>query len=368
MSGSIQGEPAAPALNGRAAPVVITGGSGFIGCNLAESFLRDGKDVVIVDNLSRPGVRQNLEWLQENHGDRVHPLVADIRDVDVIEPALTDAGAVFHLAAQTAVTTSLSNPVEDFDVNARGTLNILEAIRRSGRRTPVIFASTNKVYGALEDLEMMELDDSCMPISGDVQHRGISESRALSFCTPYGCSKGVADQYMADYAASFGIPTSVLRMSCVYGPRQFGTEDQGWVAHFLIRALEGEPITVFGSGKQVRDILHVADAVTAYRLVLDHIDTTHGRIFNLGGGMHNAVSLRMVLQEIRHITGSDPAVEWADWRPGDQHYFVSDTTRLRRQLGWKATIGWRDGLRQLFAWLRDARGLGRPPQEERLTA
>ncbi|WP_274425848.1 NAD-dependent epimerase/dehydratase family protein [Chelativorans sp. YIM 93263] len=368
MSGSTQSGLAAPALEGRAAPVVITGGSGFIGCNVAESFLRDGRDVVILDNLSRPGVRQNLDWLKANYGERVHPLIADIRDLEAIEPVLKEAGAVFHFAAQTAVTTSLSDPFEDFEVNARGTLNILETLRRAGRRTPVIFASTNKVYGALEDLEMMELDDSCMPISGDVQHQGISESRSLSFCTPYGCSKGVADQYMVDYAASFGIPTAVLRMSCVYGPRQFGTEDQGWVAHFLIRALEGEPITVFGNGKQVRDILHVADAVTAYRLVLDHIDTAHGQVFNLGGGMHNAVSLRIVLQEIRHITGLKPAVEWADWRPGDQHYFVSDTARLRRQFGWSATIGWREGLRQLFAWLRDVRGLGRSSEEERLTA
>ncbi|WP_309084773.1 SDR family NAD(P)-dependent oxidoreductase [Chelativorans sp.] len=364
----MSGRPSAPALGGRAAPVVITGGSGFIGCNLAESFLRDGDHVVVLDNLSRPGVKENLEWLKGEFGDRVEPLVADIRDVDAIRPALSQAKAVIHLAGQTAVTTSLEDPFEDFEVNARGTLNILEAVRASGRRTPVIFASTNKVYGALDDLEMIELEDRYIPASMDIRQRGIGEDRKLDFCTPYGCSKGVADQYVLDYAKSFRIPTAVLRMSCIYGPHQFGTEDQGWVAHFLIRALKGEAIAIYGNGKQVRDVLHVADAVAAYRAVLARIDEVSGRTFNLGGGVHNAVSLRLVLQEIRRITGEEPRIGWGDWRPGDQYYFVADTARLQNELGWVAKIGWRDGLRSLADWLREARGLGRRAQQERLTA
>ncbi|WEX10220.1 GDP-mannose 4,6-dehydratase [Chelativorans sp. AA-79] len=368
MTATRSKRPAMPFVGGKAEPVVITGGSGFIGCNLAESFLRDGEDVVVLDNLSRPGVRENLEWLKGDFGDRVHPAVADVRDLEGIRPVFERAKAVFHLAGQTAVTTSLEQPVDDFEVNARGTLNVLEAVRACGRRTPVIFASTNKVYGALEDLEMIELEDRYIPASMEVRQNGIGEDRRLDFCTPYGCSKGVADQYVLDYAKSFGIPTAVLRMSCIYGPHQFGTEDQGWVAHFLIRALKGEPISIYGNGKQVRDVLHVADAVAAYRAVLAGIERVSGRTFNLGGGVHNAVSLRLVLQEIRRVTGTDPVIGWGDWRPGDQYYFVADTARLQRELGWAAGIGWRDGLKNLADWFRAARGLGRPPQQERLTA
>jgi len=367
MSGTNPNGPD-PSGGGAGEPVVISGGSGFIGCNLAESFLRDGHDVVVLDNLSRPGVSQNLSWLKAEFGERVHPVIADIRDLEAIRPVIAKARAVFHLAAQTAVTTSLDDPLGDFAVNAEGTLNVLEAVRASGRKIPVIFASTNKVYGALGDLEMVELEDRYVPSSAEVRERGISEDRRLDFCTPYGCSKGVADQYVLDYAKSFGIPTAVLRMSCIYGPHQFGTEDQGWVAHFLIRALQGQPISIYGNGKQVRDVLHVSDAVAAYRRVLDNIDAVSGRTFNLGGGVRNAVSLRLVLQEIRRITGTEPVVGWGDWRAGDQYYFVADTTRLQSELGWSATIGWREGLKDLADWLRKARRLEPPHHQERLSA
>jgi len=357
-----------PSGSGGRGPIVISGGSGFIGCNLAESFLREGNEVVVLDNLSRPGVSQNLEWLEAEFGELVRPVIADVRDLEAIRPVFANAGAVFHLAAQTAVTTSLDDPLSDFAVNAAGTLNVLEAVRASGHRPPVIFASTNKVYGGLSDLEMIELEDRYVPASKEIRESGIGEDRPLDFCTPYGCSKGVADQYVLDYAKSYGIPTAVLRMSCIYGPHQFGTEDQGWVAHFLIRALTGEPISIYGNGKQVRDVLHVADAVAAYRAVLRNIDTVSGRTFNLGGGVRNAVSLRTVLQEIRRITGAEPLIGWGDWRAGDQYYFVADTTRLQSELGWSAGIGWREGLRDLADWLREARGLGRRQSEERLTA
>jgi CDP-paratose 2-epimerase len=347
--------PSAPAFVGRVEPVVIVGGSGFIGSNLAQSFLSEGDEVIVLDNLSRPGVEQNLDWLKANHGDRVHPVIADIRDPAAIEPAFANARAVFHFGAQTAVTTSLVEPVEDFEINARGTLNVLEAVRRTGRQIPVIFASTNKVYGGLEDLEMIEHGDRYAPRDEAVRARGVSEARKLDFCTPYGCSKGVADQYVLDYAQSYGLPTAVLRMSCIYGPRQFGTEDQGWVAHFLIRALSGEPISIYGDGKQVRDILHVSDAVAAYRLLLDNIEQVKGQAFNLGGGPHNAISLQMLLREIGRITGRDVPVTYADWRQGDQNFFVADTSKLERALGWKPKKAWRDGVMDLARWLTEHR-------------
>lgn len=331
--------------------IVITGGAGFIGSNLADALLGDGQSVTVLDNLSRNGVNQNLDWLKQRHGDRLTVVVADIRNAAAIEPALAGASAVFHLAAQTAVTTSLVDPGEDFDINARGTLNVLEAVRKGGRKAPVIFSSTNKVYGGLDDLRLFEQDGRHTPADELIRARGINEDRRLDFCTPYGCSKGVADQYVLDYDRSYDIPTAVLRMSCIYGPRQFGTEDQGWVAHFLIRALRGEAITIYGDGKQVRDVLHVSDAVAAYRAALAQIETVRGRAFNLGGGPRNAVSLNMVLKEIEHLVGSPLTVGHDTWREGDQLYFVAETSRLEAELGWRMRIGWRDGLRDLAEWL-----------------
>lgn len=349
-------------------PVAIVGGSGFIGCNLADSLLSDGETVTVIDNLSRPGVEQNLAWLKERHGERVQHHRADVRDLGAIEPVLKDAKAVFHLAAQTAVTTSLVDPLDDFETNARGTINVLEAVRRTGRRVPVIFASTNKVYGGLDDLAMVGLDDRYIPEDAELRARGVDESRGLDFCTPYGCSKGVADQYVLDYAKSYDLPTAVLRMSCIYGPRQFGTEDQGWVAHFLIRALAGEPITIYGDGRQVRDILHVSDAVAAYRAVLDQIEQVKGQAFNLGGGPHNAVSLQLLLIEIARIVGRETQVSHGDWRKGDQLYFVADTNKLETMLGWKPRIAWRDGVRDLAQWLAEHRFGRSAAQGWRITA
>jgi CDP-paratose 2-epimerase len=350
----------------KARPILVTGGSGFIGSNLADSLLADGEEVVILDNLSRAGVEQNLAWLKENHGDRVHPLIGDVRDPDCADAVIGDVKAVFHLAAQTAVTTSIDDPIGDFEVNGRGTINVLEAVRRTGRRIPVIFSSTNKVYGNLGDLDLIELEDRYVPADKAIRSHGIGEDRGLAFCTPYGCSKGVADQYVLDYCKSFGVPSAVLRMSCIYGPRQFGTEDQGWVAHFLIKALEGEPITIFGNGKQVRDILHVRDAVAAYRVVLGSIDKVAGEAFNLGGGPENAVSLQHVIRAISRLVGEEVRIERADWRPGDQYFFVADARRLQDRLGWHAQLPWRDGLRDLYGWLRRERSGSHA--EVRLTA
>lgn len=337
------------------APIAVIGGCGFIGCNLADSYLASGDDVVVIDNLSRPGVEQNLAWLKERHGGKLGVAIADIRDMQAIAPAVAGAKAVFHFAAQTAVTTSLSDPIDDFEVNARGTLNVLEAVRRGGSAVPVIFASTNKIYGSLDDVAMTDVGGRHMPADLSLGRFGVSEARPLDFCTPYGCSKGVADQYVLDYAKSYGIPTAVLRMSCIYGPRQFGTEDQGWVAHFLIRALAGAPITIFGDGKQVRDVLHVSDAVAAYRGVLAAIDRLAGQAFNLGGGPDNAISLNMLIEEIAAITGRAVEVRHAEPRTGDQPYFVADTRRIQEAVGWSARIGWREGVCDLAAWLAGKR-------------
>lgn len=353
----------------RSAPIVVVGGSGFIGSNLADSYLRDGEDVIVLDNLSRPGVQENLRWLKENHGDRVHPVLADIRDASAMEEVFSDAKAVFHLAAQTAVTTSLVHPVDDFEINARGTVNVLEAVRKTGRDIPLVFASTNKVYGNIEEIAMRELDDRYVPADEMLRAHGFDERRKLDFCTPYGCSKGVADQYVLDYARSFGMPTAVLRMSCIYGPRQFGTEDQGWIAHFLNCALQGARISIYGDGKQVRDILHVSDAVAAYRAVMRAIDNVKGRAFNLGGGPQNAVSIGLALREIQHLTAGPLEIVNRDWRAGDQVYFVADTRALRSAVGWKPERNWRDGIRDLHDWLIENRfPASRLPRSRRATA
>jgi CDP-paratose 2-epimerase len=342
---------AAPKIVRRTKPVLIFGGAGFVGSNLADTIMSGGEDVILFDNLSRAGVERNLNWLATRHGSRLHAIAGDLRDPVAVEAAVAEAGGVVHLAAQVAVTSSLADPLDDFTVNAQGTLTILEAIRRLTPQTPLVFASTNKVYGALTDLQMQQTQDGYVPVDPHIRDRGINESRLLSFCTPYGCSKGTADQYVLDYAHSFGLRTAVLRKSCIYGPRQFGTEDQGWVAHFLIRGLRDEPITIYGDGHQVRDILHVNDAVAAYRTVLKNIDRLSGQAFNLGGGTDNAVSLRVVLDEIATLIGRPLQISYARQRAGDQVFFVADSARLAGQAGWQPTIAWRDGLRDLAEWL-----------------
>ena len=349
----------APALIG-VHPVLVTGGAGFIGCNLADRLARQGHHVVVYDALARAGVEQNLDWLKRRHPERVSAVIADVRDASSLESVARDACAVFHLAAQVAVTTSLAAPVEDFDINVRATLSLLEGLRAAGGNTPIIFASTNKVYGDLGDLEMRLEDGAYVPSDATVRRYGVSETRPLDFHTPYGCSKGAADQYVLDYARSYGLPAAVLRMSCIYGPRQMGTEDQGWVAHFLIRALEGKPVSIYGDGRQVRDILHVDDAVDAYMALWRDIGRVSGRAFNLGGGPANAVSLRRLLAHIDDLVGRPVQLEFSDWRAGDQRYFVADTRRATDELGLAPARGWRDGVAELASWLAEARGLAPP--------
>jgi CDP-paratose 2-epimerase len=338
-------------------PVLITGGAGFIGTNLADRLAGEGRPVLLYDNLSRPGVAENVEWLVTRHGELVQIMVADIRDRKALAGAVRRAGPIFHLAAQVAVTTSIADPVHDFEVNARGTLNLLEEVRARGGTEPVLFTSTNKVYGGLEDLRLVHNGTRYYPEGVGASDSGISETRPIELHSPYGCSKGAAEQYMLDYARTFGVPSVIFRMSCIYGPHQFGTEDQGWVAHFLIRALRGEPITLYGDGLQVRDTLYVDDLVDAFLLVLDRADTLAGQVFNIGGGSAHTVSLLELVELIGELRGDSPGLEFRDWRLGDQRYYVSDTGRFEAATGWTPRVGVSEGVRLLHDWLVTSRAV-----------
>jgi CDP-paratose 2-epimerase len=335
--------------------VLITGGSGFIGTNLAHRLLSAGQPVLLFDSLARPGVEQNLRWLRDTHGKLVDIMVADVRDSEAVCRAVQQASQVFHFAAQVAVTTSLTDPVEDFEVNARGTLNLLQAIRAQSTPPALVFTSTNKVYGALDDIGLRRRSLRYEPTDSRLRATGVSESRPLDFHSPYGCSKGTADQYVLDYARSYGLQTMVFRMSCIYGAHQFGTEDQGWVAHFLIRALEGQPITLYGDGHQVRDILSVDDLVDAFLLAQTHMGTHSGQAFNIGGGPDNTVSLLELLDLIDELLGHKPEVKFEEWRTGDQRYYVSDTSKFRRATGWAPRTTVHEGLDRLLRWLIESR-------------
>ncbi len=332
---------------GNVRPVLVTGGAGFIGANLADRLASAGHHVVLYDALARAGVERNVRWLARRHPTRIALVLADLRDEAALSEAASQACAVFHLAGQVAVTTSMASPLADFEVNARGTVTLLEALRRRNPQAPLIFASTNKVYGDLADIDLVREDDAYLPRNAELRSRGIGEARPLCFHTPYGCSKGSADQYVLDYAHSFGLRTAVLRMSCIYGERQLGTEDQGWVAHFLLRAIAGEPLTIYGDGRQVRDVLHVGDAVDAYMAAWANIDAIAGRAYNLGGGPGNAISLLHLVEHLEALLGRRIDVDFSAWRPGDQRYFVADTAAIRRDLSLPAPLHWRDGLTRL---------------------
>jgi CDP-paratose 2-epimerase len=328
---------------------LITGGCGFLGTNMAETLLARGDQVRILDNLSRRGTERNREFLESRHGtERLEIRVDDIRDAEAVTEATRDCDVVMHLAAQVAVTTSVAEPREDFEINALGTLNVLEAARRQEAMPPVLYSSTNKVYGGMEDVAVAE---------GQTRYgyvdltEGVSESHPLDFHSPYGCSKGAADQYIRDYARIYGLPTVVFRTSCLYGPHQFGNEDQGWVAHFVISAAQGEPLNIYGDGKQVRDVLYVDDAIGAYLVALEQIERAAGQVFNLGGGPHNSVSLLEFLDRLEAVLGSAIPREFADWRPGDQRIYVSDIRRLEEFLGWAPSVGVTDGVRKLLDWV-----------------
>lgn len=337
--------------NGRTCNVLITGGAGFVGVNLAAHWLAAGERVRILDSLIRPGSERNLEWLQQHYGDRVDFVQADVRSAQAVATAMQGVEHVIHLAAQVAVTSSLVNPIFDFDVNALGTLNVLEAARRSARAPSLIFTSTNKVYGGLEDLRLRAEGQRYMPLTERVRTRGIDESRGLDFHSPYGCSKGAAEQYVLDYSRSFGLRTTVFRMSCIYGPHQNGNEDQGWVAHMIRKALAREPITIYGDGKQVRDVLFVDDLVDAFAKARHDIDKLSGRAFNIGGGADNTVSLLELIRQLEQLLQRRVALTFDAWRLGDQRYYVSDTSRYQAATGWRPRMAVGRGMQALCDWL-----------------
>ena len=329
--------------------VTIFGGAGFVGSNLTRTLLDSGYKVTVFDSLARKGSERNLKWLQEHNSGQMSFIHDDIRNFSAVQQAVKNADEVFHLAAQVAVTTSVDDPRTDFEVNALGTFNVLEAIRLSKRRIPMLFTSTNKVYGGLEDVGTIEGEERYtfrdLPL-------GVPETRGLDFHSPYGCSKGAADQYVRDYARIYDIPAVVFRMSCIYGPRQFGNEDQGWIAHFMISAAMGSPISIYGNGKQVRDVLYVEDLVRAFRLALDNTDKTAGNIYNIGGGPENALAVWTefgnLLAELR---GERIPVSFGDWRPGDQPCYVSDIRKIKAELGWSPAISKREGVTKLWHWI-----------------
>ena len=346
---------------------LITGGAGFVGSNLADALLADGERVVIADNFTRDGVEENVRWLRARYGERLRVERVDVSDRKRLEPLVRGARRVFHLAAQVAVTTSVEDPVLDLESNLLGTFYLLEAARSAPTPPPILFTSTNKVYGGLDHIAT-EKRDGLYCYAG-AQH-GICEREPLDFHSPYGCSKGAADQYVHDYARIYGIRTVVFRMSCIYGTRQFGTEDQGWVAHFARSLLAGSPITIYGDGCQVRDILWIGDLIAAMRGAMRRLEKPgtgngiSGEIFNIGGGAENAVSVREVIDRLMRISKRDVPIRYAEWRPGDQKVYVSDTGKAGRLLDWRPTTHWKLGLERLVAWLNEAR-LDEPERSSR---
>jgi len=335
---------------------LITGGAGFIGSNYVERLLKRGEKVIIYDNLSRAGARRNLTWLQETFGqDAFRLVVGDVRDAALLAETAREADVLVHLAAQVAVTTSVTDPRADFEVNALGTFNLVEAARLSDRQPVVLYASTNKVYGGMEEVKVVERatrwEYESLPL-------GCSESQPLDFHSPYGCSKGTGDQYVRDYQRIYGLPSVVFRQSCIYGPRQFGVEDQGWVAWMTIAAVTGRQISIYGDGKQIRDVLHVDDLLDAYDDAIATIGQIAGQVYNLGGGPANTMSIWTEFGPmLEKLLGKPIPVKRGDWRPGDQKVFVADVRKAERDLGWKPKVGVEEGVKRLFDWVKANKAL-----------
>ncbi len=329
--------------------ILVTGGCGFIGCNYVDRLLARGQRVVAFDNLSRRGAEKNAEWLRAKYGARFELIPADIRDARAIADAARDADAIYHFAAQVAVTTSVADPRTDFEINALGTFNVLEAARASGRNPIFLFASTNKVYGGMEEVIVVERATryAYRDLTG-----GASEAQPLDFHSPYGCSKGAADQYVRDYQRIYGLRTVVFRQSAIYGQRQFGVEDQGWLAWFIIAAVLGKPITIYGDGKQVRDMLFIDDLLDAYDAATARIEHVAGKVYNIGGGPANTISVWMEFAPmLEKLLGREIPFTRGDWRPGDQKVCVYDISKARRDLGWTPRVSVSDGVEKLYRWV-----------------
>jgi CDP-paratose 2-epimerase len=336
--------------------ILITGGAGFIGSNFARHRIQLGDEVTIFDNLSRKGAENNLAWIgDETPGKRFEFIKGDVRDLDGLLAVIKGKDVIVHLAAQVAVTSSVIQPAYDFDVNAFGTFNVMEAARQVGEKPLVIYASTNKVYGEIENISVIEGKDR---YQFETLEMGVNENQPLDFHSPYGCSKGCGDQYVRDYSRMYGFPTVVFRQSCIYGPRQFGIEDQGWVAWFIIAAVLGKPISIYGDGKQVRDVLHINDLIAAYDKAIDVINTPGGDIFNIGGGPRNAIAIwREFGPILERIHGATIPILTGDWRPGDQKIYISDITKAKEHLGWSPSIGVEVGIRGLYDWVKENKAL-----------
>jgi CDP-paratose 2-epimerase len=329
---------------------LVTGGAGFIGCNYAHRLLARGDAVIVYDNLSRYGADANVAWLREQHGaDAFQLMVDDVRDADTLASAARDVDVIAHLAGQTAVTTSVRDPRDDFEQNALGTFNVLEAARNTSPSPIVLYASTNKVYGGMEDVAVLE--EGTRYAYRDLPD-GIPETQLLDFHSPYGCSKGAGDQYVRDYARIYDVPTVVFRQSCIYGPRQMGVEDQGWVAWFVIAAVTGQPITIYGDGKQVRDVLFVDDLLDVYDAAVEQIDVAAGQVYNIGGGPEQTMSIWAEFEPIlEDLMGRSIPVAYDDWRPGDQRIYVSDIRKAERNLSWRPQVDVEEGIRRLYTWV-----------------
>jgi CDP-paratose 2-epimerase len=334
--------------------IFITGGAGFVGINSAKRFLEDGFEVVIYDNFSRKGGEQNVEWLRCAHPKNFRVVKGCMTDFELLKKEVVDVDAVLHLAAQVAVTSSVQDPRWDFQVNALGAFNLLEAVRTSKKNPVTMYSSTNKVYGALEGKGLGEGKDR---FAFSDAPNGVAESEPLDFHSPYGCSKGSADQYFRDYSRIFGLRTVVFRQSCIYGLRQFGNEDQGWVAHFIISAILGRPLTIYGNGKQVRDLLYANDLSDLYARCVENPEKVSGRIYNIGGGMANSVSLLELIRLLESMLGKKLEPKYGPWRPGDQRIYVSDVAAIGRDLGWKPTTTPEAGVGKLAEWVKANPGL-----------
>jgi CDP-paratose 2-epimerase len=332
---------------------LITGGAGFIGSNCVARLLGRAEQVTVYDNLSRSGGSRNIEWLRAAYGkDSFDLVVGDLRDAARLTAAAREADIIIHLAGQVAVTTSVLHPREDFEDNALGTFNVLEAARLSGRNPIVLYSSTNKVYGSMEEMNIIEKETRYAYAN---LSDGVPESYPLDFHSPYGCSKGTGDQYVRDYARIYGLPTVVFRQSTIYGPRQFGIEDQGYLAWFVIAAITGKPITIYGDGKQVRDMLYVDDLLSAYDLAIEKIGISAGKVYNVGGGPENTTSIWQELgPTLESLLGREINIEWIpDWRPGDQRIYISDIRKIKRELGWQPEVRFDKGIQRIFDWVKE---------------
>ena len=331
--------------------VLITGGAGFIGSNLAKSLIDNGAEVLILDNLSRKNVEKNLNWLKEI-SPNLQFINADVRNIEELEKAVEGVDVVFHEAAQVAVTDSVNDPLTDFAINAQGTLNLLEAVRKISPNAIFVYASTNKVYGGLEYLDVAE-DGDRYKFEDNRFQKGVSEHVNLDFHSPYGCSKGSADQYVRDYARIYGMKTIVFRQSCIYGPRQWGTEDQGWVFHFIKEAYFGNKLKIYGDGKQVRDLLYIGDLIKCYEMAIENIENTRGGVYNVGGGLQNSVSLLQAISIINGLLDKQIEYDFHDWRPGDQKVFISDNSKANSEFGWKPETDVKLGFQNMLKWVKE---------------